>query len=129
MMIPLQITFKDVPHSDAVETFVREKAEKLYRFADKILRCHVVIESPHRHHQGNTFHVTVQMHIPGEEIVTNRDPGKNFAHKDIYVALRDAFDAARRQLQDHVRIRRRFVKKHADSASMRGECKRSRCQV
>jgi len=109
MQIPLQITVRDVLHSDAVEAHIREKAAKLEEFSGHIMSCRVVVEMPHKHsHQGRQFNVRIDIGVPGEEIVVNRDH-----HEDVYVALRDAFDAAKRRLEDHVRRARRDVKIHA----------------
>ena len=114
MQIPLQITFRDMEPSDAVEAKIREKAEKLDRFHDHIMSCRVVVEMPHQHHnQGKLFHVTVDITVPGSEIVANHASDQNHAHEDPYVAIRDAFDAAKRQLEDYVRRRRGQVKNHA----------------
>lgn len=113
MQIPLQITFKNLEPSEFIEANVREKAEKLERFAEHITSCRVVIETPHRHHhKGNLYHVRIDITLPGEEIVTSRHPDKHHAHEDVYVAIRDAFDATRRQLEDYVRRRRGKVKAH-----------------
>ena len=113
MRQPLQINFRDIPKSDAVEARVREKAEKLDKFYDKIMTCSVMIEAPHgHHHKGNLYHVRIDLTVPNGEIVINRDPKDNHAHEDVYVAIRDAFDAARRRLQDYARKQRGDVKKH-----------------
>jgi ribosome-associated translation inhibitor RaiA len=73
----------------------------------------VAIESPHKHqYKGKLYHVVVDVHVPGKEIVVSRAPDDQQAHEDVYVAIRDAFDAARRQIQDYVRIRRGKVKAH-----------------
>ena len=107
MQIPLQITFRDMEPSEAVEINVREKAQKLERFAEHITSCRVTIEAPHKHHhKGQLYAINIDITLPGEEIVANRNPDKNHAHEDIYVAIRDAFKAAQRQLEDYVRIRR-----------------------
>lgn len=108
MKTPLQITFRDIEHSDALEAHIREKAEKLETVFEPIMSCRVVVEMPHQHkHQGRFFNVRIDIGVPGSEIVVNRD-----RHEDIYVALRDAFDAARRQLDDYSRRLRRETKVH-----------------
>lgn len=113
MQIPLEVVFRNMDHSDAVEAAVRERIEKLERFTQEILRCKVTVEAPHKHHaKGNIYHVTIDLHVPGAEIVVNRNPDKNHAHEDVYVAIRDAVNAANRQLQDYVRVRRGKVKAH-----------------
>src|SRR4030065_2109758 len=108
MKTPLQITFRDFERSDALKTHIREKAEKLETFFDPIMSCRVVMELPHQHkNQGKAFNVRIDIGVPGSEIVVNRDK-----HEDVYVALRDAFDAARRQLEDYGRRLRRETKAH-----------------
>jgi ribosome-associated translation inhibitor RaiA len=113
MKIPLQITFRSTPPSAAVEAHIREKADKLELFYDRIMGCRVVVDAPHRrHHKGKLYHVRVDMTVPGGELVVNREPSKKGAHEDIYVAIRDAFVAAQRQLKDYVRCHRGEVKAH-----------------
>jgi ribosomal subunit interface protein len=117
MNLPLQITFRGLDPSPALEAAVREHAARLERFSDDITRCHVLVEAPHRrHHQGNLFRLRIDLTVPGREIVVGRDPAERQAHEDPYVAIRDAFDAATRQLEDHARIRRAAVKAHAETA-------------
>ena len=111
--LPLQITFRDMDPSAAIEARVREKAEKLERFSDHLMSCRVVIEAPHRHHQkGKLYHVRVDLGVVGGEIVVDRAGPQDHAHEDVYVAIRDAFGAAVRQLEDYERKRRGKVKAH-----------------
>ena len=108
MQIPLQITIRDVEHSAALETHIREKAKKLDEFFNHIMSCRVVVEVPHKHHhQGKQFNVRIDIGVAGGEIAVNREQAE-----DVYVALRDAFDAAKRQLEDYARKLRGDVKKH-----------------
>jgi ribosomal subunit interface protein len=108
MQLPLQITIRDVDHSEALETHIRDKAKKLDEFFDHIMSCRVVVEVPHKHHhQGKQFNVRIDIGVPGSEIVVNRDHAE-----DVYVALRDAFDAAKRQLEDYARKLHGNVKAH-----------------
>lgn len=113
MQIPLQITFRDMPPSEAVEANIKEKVQKLEHFADNITSCRVVLEAPHKHqHKGQLFSVHIDITLPGKEIVVSRHPDAHHAHEDVYVAIRDAFNAARRQLEDHGRRHRGHVKYH-----------------
>ena len=113
MQSPLEIVFHNCDRSPAVEAAVRERVAKLEKFADNITSCRVTVEAPHKNHQqGNLYTVRVDLHYPGGETVANRSPGGHHAHEDVYVALRDAFKAARRQLQDSQRVRRGDVKPH-----------------
>jgi len=112
MQIPLQITFRDMEPSEAIEVAVRDKAEKLEQFTD-IMSCRVVVEMINKHqNKGTLYHVSIDLTVAGGEIVVSRDHGIDHAHEDIYVAMRDSFDAARRQLQDHHRISHQKVKAH-----------------
>lgn len=108
MQIPLQITIRDVDHSEALETRIRDKVAKLEEFSKNIISCRVVVEVPHKHHhQGKQFNVRIDISVPGSEIVVNRDHAE-----DVYVALRDTFDAAKRQLEDYARKIRGDIKAH-----------------
>ena len=119
MQIPLQITYRDMDPSDAVSANIREKAEKIEHFAD-ITSCRVTVEAPHKHHhKGRLFAVKIDITVPGEEIVVTRSPDQHHAHEDIYVAIRDAFNAAKRQLEDYIRRRRGQVKRHESAEQER----------
>lgn len=113
MQIPLQITIRDIEHSDVLDAHIRDKVKKLDDFFDRIISCRVVVELPHKHHhQGKQFNVRIDIGVPGSEIVVNRDH-----HEDIYVALRDAFDIAKRQLEDYARKMRGDTKSHESKRS------------
>lgn len=115
MQLPVQITFRNVARSDAVEAKIRERAAKLDTYYDRITGCHVTVEAPHRHHhQGKLFQVGIDLILPGTEIVVNRAPQEDHAHEDVFVAVRDAFDAARRQLEDYARRQRDDTKVHLE---------------
>lgn len=113
MRVPLQITYRDMLPSMAVDRCIRERAERLEQFCDRITSCRVVVESRHhRHHQGTLYHIRIDLAAPGGEVVVSRDPAMHRTHEDVYVAVRDAFDAARRRLQDYVRRHRQQTKLH-----------------
>lgn len=107
MQIPIQITFRNFSHSDAVEADVRQRVAHLERISRNIIACRVIVESAFRKHvQGNLFHIRVDLRIPGKEIVVTRAPAMKGEYENIYVALRDTFDAATRKLQEYIRRRR-----------------------
>lgn len=113
MIVPLQVVFRDMAPSAAIEAKIRERAQELEQYYGEIISCRVVVEQHHRHHhQGSLFHVSIDLKVPGGELVASRDPGEHHAHEDAYVTIRDAFDAMRRQLEDYARRRRRRVKTH-----------------
>jgi ribosomal subunit interface protein len=108
MQVPLQIVMRDISHSDALEAHIRDKAAKLEEFHPRITSCRVAVEHLGQHQQqGRQFRVRVDIRVPGKEIVVNRDH-----HEDVYVALRDAFDSVRRQIEEAWRLRRGEVKTH-----------------
>jgi ribosome-associated translation inhibitor RaiA len=114
MSVPVEITFRSIPPSPAVEAAITRWVAKLEHAYARIARCSVVVEIPHRRQrQGNAFRVAIQLAVPGETITVAREPGFDPAHEDLYVAIGDAFRAARRRLQDYARIRRGEVKLHA----------------
>ncbi|HUL94137.1 MAG TPA: HPF/RaiA family ribosome-associated protein [Burkholderiales bacterium] len=108
MQVPLEITVRGMPHSPALEARIREKAARLEEFDSRIIRCHVMVEESGKHqHQGHRFTVRIDVRVPGREIAVTHEH-----HEDVFVALRDAFDAAKRQLEDVVREKRGDVKVH-----------------
>jgi len=114
MQLPLQITFRHMDTSAALEARIRQRAEELDQFFDRIIGCRVVVECENRRRQqGNLFEVRIDLTIPGHEIVVGRERSSNHAHEDPHVAVRDAFDAARRVLEDHARRDRGEAKTHA----------------
>ncbi len=113
MKLPLQITSRNVSLSEAAGDIIKEKAAKLETFYDRIIACRVLVDAPHRHkHQGVFYNVRLDITVPGGEIVVKREP-----NEDLYVAIRDSFDAARRQLQSFVRRQRGEVKIHDTAPS------------
>jgi ribosomal subunit interface protein len=128
MPLPLQVTFRGLEPSEAIDRMVRDKAQRLERFHERIASCHVTIDAPPQHHRkGGTFHVSVKLIVPGGEIVASRESGKDHAHEDVYVALRDAFAAVVRQVEDHVRHRRDAAKAR-DVSLRRGAAPAGRSQ-
>ena len=131
MQLPLQITFRHMAPSEAVAAKISQEAEKLDKFYRRITSCRVVVHAPHHHHKrGTLYRLTIELGVPGEELVVKHEPDLHGAlehageekqhkhlepgapHKDIYVVIRDSFKAARRQLQDYARRQRGNVKAH-----------------
>ncbi|HEV2495711.1 MAG TPA: HPF/RaiA family ribosome-associated protein [Terriglobia bacterium] len=131
MILPLQITFRNMDSSDLVEGWIREEAAKLDIFYPRIMSCRVVVGRPNvRHKWGSLYHVRIDLSVPGAEFVVKEQPslhssiqhiddGKNVKHlelkaphKDLRQAIDDAFKAAGRRLQDYARRQRGDVKTH-----------------
>jgi len=110
---PIEITFRNMDASEYVEADVRKKIAGLERFFDRIHYCRVAIEARHRHqHKGYLCDVHITLGVPGPDIVVGRTGPEDHAHEDVYVAVRDAFQAATRQLEDYARKTRGDVKTH-----------------
>jgi ribosomal subunit interface protein len=109
---PVQINFQDVSHSPAIENLIHEKVQELERHFARITACKVWLRRPHKHRRNNgeIYHVTVEVTVPGKDVVAGRDPGAAGTHDDLQTAIRDSFRAAKRQLLDHVHRMRRDVK-------------------
>lgn len=109
-----QVSFQGIPVDDQVRHAALDHIAHLEKFWDRITGCHVVIAQPHRHQRrGRLYTVRVDLVVPGGEIVVSRDEHLDHAHEDVFVALRDAFRAAGRRLEDHVRRLRGLEKPHA----------------
>jgi cold shock CspA family protein len=99
--------------SPALEATIIDRASRLDRFASHIMSCRVVVEPAGRHHKhGNQFEVHIDITLPEGEVVATREPSEHKEYKDIDIAIRDAFDAATRKLEDYVRRQRGDVKAH-----------------
>ncbi len=120
MQHELRIAFRNMDASEALERRIRARVAELEHLCDRITACDVVLEMQHRHpSQGKLFHVRVDLALPGRTIVVQREPGAHYPHEDAHVAVRDAFDAARRQLEDHLRVLRGEVKAHVKAVEAR----------
>lgn len=113
MTVPLQVTFRDIDPSPAVEAAIEEHAAKLERFHSRIVVCHVTVEARHHHrHKGRLYNVRIDITVPGGEVLAVHGHPQDHAHEDVYIAVRDAFNAATRQLEDRVRKKGGNVKHH-----------------
>lgn len=128
---PVQITFRNMRGSRALEEEVRSRVAWLHSFAPGIVGCRVVVEMPHRHRRfGRPLHVRIDLSLPGGDVVIDHAPALDTAeraasrksdeldgrHKDAYVTIHEAFDAARRRLEDLARRQRGDVKTRAATA-------------
>jgi cold shock CspA family protein/ribosome-associated translation inhibitor RaiA len=137
MKLPMTVTFRGMSSSEWIEADIRKRAAKLDTYCRDIMSCHVVVEIPHRHHEaGNRFAVRIDLTVPDEEIAVTRGSNLHAAtkdldeqewvkqfdvegmRKDLRLVVKEAFDVARRRLQDHARRHRLDVKRH--EASLHG---------
>ena len=132
MQLPLQITFRNMERLEGVEELIRAEAEKLEDFYSQIMGCRVAVEVPHGHHRkGNLYHIRIDLTLPGMELAIKHEPSLSKGirqaggaemkkrlevrapHRDLHLAIRDAFKVAGRRLQDYARRQRGDVKTHA----------------
>jgi ribosome-associated translation inhibitor RaiA/cold shock CspA family protein len=103
--IPLEIAFHNCSPSEAVEAAIRERVSKLERLYDRLTSCRVSVEALHQQHRnGNVYEVHIDMLVPGGQLVVSRKPHKakeRYASPDVYTSIKDAFEAAERQLIDY----------------------------
>jgi cold shock CspA family protein len=113
MQLPIEIAFHNMPHDANIESSIRTCANWLDNYYDRIMSCRVVVDRPHLHHkEGNLYQIRIDFKVPGGELVVNREPPQHVDYKHLDIMIRDAFDEARRQLEDHVRRNRGEVKIH-----------------
>lgn len=100
----MQVSFHDVAHSDTLEAYAREHGAKLERIAERAVGCRVTIEAPHRHqHLGKHFRVSVDLAMPGGHVVASHAGDIDTGNEDAYAAIDQAFDRAKRRLEEYVR--------------------------
>jgi len=116
MKIPLEISYRGVEKTEHVEEIIREKAHKLDHLTDDIVRCRVVLDSPHHHQQsGRPFSVRIEITLPASpEIVITRDSSEGSVHDNLLAVLNEAFDAAGRQIKKLVQRQRGEIKSHPE---------------
>lgn len=113
MPLQPQITFRNLDPSESVRRQIEQRVAELGQYFDRIVACKVTVETIHpRRQEGRMFHVTVHLTVPGGDVVVKRDPAKHHAYEDIRVAVKEAFDATRRRLEDYVRRLNGRVKTH-----------------
>ncbi len=99
MQKPVEITFKDLDPSTAIEARVRERVGRLEAMSPQMVGCHVWVRAPHQKHKATQYVIDVSVEMPGSTLNIDRRPGDDDAHTDVYVAIRDTFDAMERKLR------------------------------
>jgi len=95
-----QVVFHNIDQTEAITDAVQKRIDKLERYCDQIITGRVVLDSPHNnHHKGRVYSVSLEIHTPTIEVRVNQEQHDNHAHEDLYIAIRDAFNVAERQLK------------------------------
>jgi ribosome-associated translation inhibitor RaiA len=118
--LPLQITFRHMDPSPALERRIRTLVSRLEKFEARITHCHVIIAPPPRHRRhGSRYDFHIGIGLPDQVIAVRHARSGAPTHEDPFVALRDAFRAARRKLEDYRRTRRGEIKSHSQPPRVR----------
>lgn len=114
MKLLATVSFHNLSPSPSLEAEAHQEAARLEKVFDRIVSCRVTVEAPpQHHHKGTVYRVRVEVSVPGKHLVVSRAPADQAEHADAHLALRDAFRAARRQLEEHARQVRGEGKRHA----------------
>jgi ribosome-associated translation inhibitor RaiA len=102
MTSPLEVHFHGIEKSSALQSRVEEKYDKLKRHCERMTSCRVVLEAPHRNSaKAKVFQVKIEISIPGQKlIIVNHEREGAHAQEDLSLAIRDAFEAARRKVDE-----------------------------
>ena len=112
-----QVVFRNIDQTNAIADAVQKRIQKLERYCDEIIAGRVVLDSPHNnHHKGKVYSVGLEIHTPSKEVRVNQEQHDNHAHEDLYIAIRDAFNAAERQLKS-IDKKRRMTPSHKDGSN------------
>ncbi len=108
MRLPVEITYRGIKKSDAIEQMVLDKAARLDKYCDHINRCDVAIEQPnHAHKKGNPVRVRIDVTVPpGHELVADESQTDDGSFKPLEKAIHDAFKTMERQLRHLVEKQR-----------------------
>lgn len=107
------ISFENVEHDPVAEAHIRERIDRLEQIFDRIVGCRVVVDVPHKSQEtGNIFEVLVHIDVPGNDIFAGRELERDESHANPQIAIGASFDAAERQLTEHVERMRDDEKHH-----------------
>ena len=107
MQTPLQLTFRSMAHSDALATHLQLRVDQLDHLFNGIISCHIVVElDGHHHRHGDRYRFSINIGLPGHELLVNHTPHEDRDLENAYAAADRAFDEAERQLADWMGRRR-----------------------
>ncbi len=114
MQVPLELSFRNIKKTENLETLIREQVSHLERICEYMTSCRLAVEKPQKHMQsGSPFRVRIEMNVPpSHKIIAKREPGEGEMHDDIATVVRDAFEAAERQLREITERQRGETKEH-----------------
>ncbi|SFK64606.1 HPF/RaiA family ribosome-associated protein [Methylocapsa palsarum] len=114
MQTPLEIAFQNTEPSETIRLEIERQAKRLERFSDRITSCDVTVIAPQtRHRHGDLFKIDIRIAMPEhKDIIVSKTHGDAPEHEHLMVAIKDAFAAAQRQLEECVREMRSQANPH-----------------
>ncbi len=114
MQVPIEISFQNSEPSEPIRAELEKQAKRLEKFSDRITSCNVAVVAPQtRHRKGDLFKIDIRIAMPEhKDIIVTKSHGDAPEHEYFAVAIKDAFAAAQRQVEDAVREMRGQVKPH-----------------
>lgn len=116
MEVPLEITFRGVERTPAIERLIVAQTEKLEQLCDHIISVRVSVEKLQEHQRlGNPYRVRIIARVPpGHELVAVRDPLDRDLHDPLDKVIRDTFYALGRQVKEVNQRQKGFTKRHPE---------------
>ncbi len=117
MRLPLEVTYRGLDASAAMDALIREQAERLRRFHRHLIACRVTLETTHKNGEADaiSYRVRVELSLPGDPIIASHDRSHHQPNFDPYAAIRQAFGVAERQLKSRTG-RRKSRRRHSQGA-------------
>jgi cold shock CspA family protein/ribosome-associated translation inhibitor RaiA len=114
MQVPLDISFQNSEPSEEIRAEVERQAKRLEKFHGRITSCNVTVIAPQsRHQKGGLYKIDIRVAMPSHrDVFVTRSHEDVPEHEHYAVAIKDAFGAAQRQIEDVVRDLRGDVKIH-----------------
>ncbi|HYH46046.1 MAG TPA: HPF/RaiA family ribosome-associated protein [Thermoanaerobaculia bacterium] len=115
MEIPLELSTRQIDLPPVLEQEIRDRAQKLERFYNRLTSCRIAVEGPgNRHQTGGPYRVRLDITVPGSELVASKEG------ETLNVAVQAAFQAAERQVEEYARLRRGEVKSPPEEGPAEG---------
>lgn len=118
MQLPLEVSYRNIDKTESLEALIREKVSKLEDVCDHISSCRIAVEKPHDHpRSGSPYRVRIDLRVPpSHELAVDKSPGEGTQYTPLETVIREAFDAARRQLAELNERQHRQIKHHEDQS-------------
>ncbi len=105
MQTPVEIVFRHCEPSEEIRDEIAAQLRRLEKFSRRITSCRIVVNGPQtRRRNGDLFQIELRIAMPGhKEVVVDQRNGGAGEREHAPVAIREAFAAAARQIEDVAR--------------------------